>query len=197
MADDGDDDGSIGEILDKLEEAADGERLSVEDIREALGAKGFAPFLIVPPLIEISPIGGIPGVPTALAAIIILFAAQILAGRDDLWLPGFVERRSMKAERMRTAVGKLRPVGDRLDRWFHGRLRPLTRGAWPRIAAGIIILFALTVPPLELLPFASTVPMAAILLFGLAILVHDGLLMLVALAVSAIAVGIGGYNLLL
>ena len=56
-----------------------------------------------------------------------------------------------------------------LDRWFHGRLKPLTRGLF-----------------LEIVPFASTAPMGAIALFGLALLVHDGALMIAA---SATAVG--------
>jgi hypothetical protein len=42
-------------------------------------------------------------------------------------------------------------------------------------------------PPLELLPFASTAPMAAIATFGLALLVRDGVLMLVATCLSVAA----------
>src|SRR5690606_36946996 len=65
-----------------------------------------------------------------------------------------------------------------------------------RIAAAICILLALTVPPLELVPFATTAPMGAIAAFGLALFVRDGLLMIIAAALSggAIAVGVAVIN---
>lgn len=195
MADDrSGDDGheTVGSILDRLEEkAGEEDRVTIAHMRDAMGSRGYGPFLLVPALIEMSPIGGIPGVPTVLAAIIILFAVQMLMGRDEFWLPGFVERRGVSSDRLRKAVGKLRGVARFLDRWFHGRIPALTGGAWIRVAATACILLALTVPPLELLPFASTAPMAAIALFGLALLVRDGLLMIVALILSGVAVAIG------
>ena len=46
------------------------------------------------------------------------------------------------------------------------------------------------------MPFASTVPMAAIAVFGLALLVRDGVLMLVAIALSLGAAGVGSVLLL-
>lgn len=62
-----------------------------------------------------------------------------------------------------------------------------------KLAAACCIILALTVPPLELLPFATTVPMVAIAAFGLALLVRDGLLMIIAmlLAAAALALGVG------
>lgn len=177
-------------LNDLLDTAGDGDDVTVARMREAMGSRSYGPFLLVPALIEMSPIGGIPGVPTVLAATIVLFAAQMLIGRARFWLPGVIDRRSVSADRLAKAVRRMMPVARWLDRWFHGRLRPLTRGAWIRIAAAACILLALTVPPLELLPFASTGPMVAVAMFGLALLVGDGLLMLVGLALSAAAVAI-------
>ncbi len=183
---------SIGDILDQLEGLADkGDRVSLGDAVEAFGNRSYGPFLLVPALIEVSPIGGIPGLPTVLAAVIILFAAQMVWGREHLWLPGILRRRSARSETVRKATAKLRGVARRADRWFHGRLPALTGGVFVRIAAAASIVLALTVPPLELLPFASTAPMAAIAAFGLALLVRDGLLMLVAIALAGVAVAVG------
>lgn len=187
-----DDPKSIDDILDRLEKLAeDEEQVSLGDVVEALGNRGHGPFLLVPALIEISPIGGVPGVPTVLAAIIILFAAQIVLGRKHLWLPGFLERRSISSEKTCKAVDKLRGVARFMDRWFHGRLPKLTQGPFVRMAAILCIVLALTVPPLELLPFASTAPMAAIAAFGLALMVRDGLLMIIAALLAIVAVGVG------
>ena len=182
----------VGDILDRLEELAGQEdKVSLGDVIETLGNRSQAPFLVILPLIDISPIGGIPGLPTVLAAIIILVAAQILFGHKHLWLPGFLSKRSVSSKKLCKATGKLRGLARFMDRWFHGRLPALTKGPFVRVAAGACILLALTVPPLELLPFATTAPMAAIAAFGLALLVRDGLLMIIAILLSGAAVALG------
>ena len=188
------DEHKVEAILDDLGRmASETDEPSVGEVIEALGGRGFGPLIFVPALIEITPIGGIPGVPTFLAFIIVVIAVQIVLGRDHLWLPGFVERRSVSGDRLEAAAGKLRPVGKRLDRWFHGSLERLTGpGAW-RVAAVICIGLCLTVPPLEFVPFASTAPMAAVAMFGLAMTFHDGRLMATAFAASALSLGVGAW----
>lgn len=185
---------SVGDILDRIEAIAEtDDRVELGKLVEALGSRSYGPFLLIPALIDISPVGGIPGLPTALGIVIILVSTQILFGRKHLWLPGFIERRSLSADRARKATAKLRGLARFVDRWFHGRYPRLTQGIFVKLAAAGCIVLALTVPPLELLPFATTVPMAAIATFGLALLVRDGLLMIVGvvLAAAALAVGIG------
>lgn len=59
------------------------EQVSVADIQDEVGQRSFGPFLFVPAL-EISPVGGIPGLPTLLAVIVALFALQMLFGRKHL-----------------------------------------------------------------------------------------------------------------
>ncbi|WP_093334154.1 exopolysaccharide biosynthesis protein [Sphingomonas rubra] len=187
-----DDPQSVTDILDKLDELADEkDKVTFGDAVEAFGNRSYGPFLLVPALIEMSPIGGIPGLPTVLAAIIALFAVQMVFGRKHLWLPTFLQKRGARAEKVRKATKKLRGVANWTDRWFHGRLPALTSGPFVRVAAVACILLAATVPPLELLPFASTAPMAAIAAFGLALLVRDGLLMIVATALAGVAVAVG------
>jgi len=164
-------------------------KVRVGDMVGAFGTRSYGPFLIVPALLEISPIGAVPGVPTVLATMVVLFAAQMLFGAKRLWVPGFVERAGFSARRLERGVQKLRPLACRIDRWFHGRLRRLTTGPFMRVAAAGCIALAITVPLLEVVPFASSVPMAAIALFGLALLVGDGLLMLGASALALGALG--------
>ncbi|PRY94906.1 hypothetical protein BCF33_0509 [Hasllibacter halocynthiae] len=178
---------SVNEILDDLRDAAHDGKVTVGEMAEAMGHRGTAPFLIVPPLIEISPIGGIPGVPTFLALVIAVFAGQIAFGREEPHVPGKLARRGVEGRRLQGATDKLRPLADRLDGWFRGRLSPLTGKPARQAAAAVVLALCLTVPPLELVPFASTIPMGAILVFGLAFLFRDGLLMLGAFAASAVA----------
>lgn len=172
---------TLGEILDGFEALAQSHpRVAVADLVDAVGPRSYGPFLIVPALIEISPLGGVPGIPTALAAVVVLFALQMLSGRKRMWMPGWLARRDVAAEKMKRLVASARPMSARMDRWFHGRLRWLTSGLGIRLAALACIALACMVPPLELIPFASSVPMGAIALIGLALLVRDGALMIVA-----------------
>lgn len=185
---------NIAGILDRLEDAArDQTMVSVGRIVEAFGHRSYGPFLIVPALIEISPIGGIPGVPTFLAAVIFLFAIQMVVGRKHLWLPSFIADRSVPGDKLATAADKLRPISRRLDHWFHGRLPLFTTAPFVRGAAGLCALITLTVPPLELVPFASTLPMLAIAMFGMALLVRDGALYLAAATVTVASLGVGAW----
>lgn len=178
-----DDTTSVCGILDHLaRRAGASDRVTVGDLLDALGARTYGPALLVPALIGMSPISGIPVVPTILAGLIILFAVQMLFGREHMWLPGFARHRHLPEERLVASIEKIRPIAKRLDRWFHGRLLILTGGLFVRIAAAACIGLALMVPPLELLPFAAGAPMAAIALFGIALTVRDGLLMALAMS---------------
>lgn len=183
---------SVNDILDRVVELADaGDEVKVGDVIEALGGRGFGPLLVVIPLIDISPIGGIPGLPTALALVIVVVAVQLALGRRHLWLPGFIRRRSVSSLRAKNAAASLRDLARVMDRWFHGRLVWLTQGPFLRVAAVGVIALACAVPPLELLPFATTAPMLAIAAFGLAITVRDGALMIAAIVLAGAAVAIG------
>ncbi|MBL4792894.1 exopolysaccharide biosynthesis protein [Citromicrobium bathyomarinum] len=183
---------SAGDILDRLRQLADDrDKVSIGNILDCIGDRSYGPALLIPALIEISPIGGIPGVPTFLALIVAITAGQLLWGKEHLWLPGFVQKRSVSAKSMHKAADKLDGVARWMDKWFHGRMQWVVRQPGPRIAAGIVLLLCLTVPPLEFVPFASTAPMAAIAAFGLALLVRDGLLMLIAGVLSLAAFGAG------
>ena len=130
-----------------------------------------------------------------LAALIALIAAQVLIGRRSLWLPGFVANRTASGENLREASEKLRKPARYIDRTFHNRLERFTTAPFDRAIALVCIVLCLSVPPLELLPFASTVPMAAIALMGLALLFDDGLLALVGLFLAVATLAVAGYLL--
>jgi hypothetical protein len=176
---------SLTDVLDAIADLADEkDAVSIQDVREQIGERSFGPFLLVPALIEISPIGGIPGLPTVLAVIIGLFAVQIVFGRKHLWLPQFFERRTISSQKLGKAMKTLRPAARLTDRLFKPRLKWLTKPPWLQGMAALCIALCFTVPPLELVPFASTAPMGTIALFGLSLTARDGLIASIAALTS-------------
>ncbi len=183
---------AVEDMLDSLREVAqqDGKsQVSVGDVTEAIGNRGFGPLIFVPALIEETPIGAIPGVPTLLALVIALFAVQLVMGRHHVWLPGFLKNRSVKSERVCKAAELLRGIGGWLDRHFGERLDHFAGPRAARIAGVVILALCLTVPPLELIPWGSSAPMLSIAFLALAMTVRDGLLMLLGFAGAAVAAG--------
>jgi hypothetical protein len=81
----------------------------------------------VPALIALTPLGGIPGLPKALAVVVIVVAAQFLIMKR-FWLPNVVVRRSIERGSLRTPVNYLRPVARAIDKVIRSRLAWLTRG---------------------------------------------------------------------
>ena len=177
---------SLEDVVEGVEHIVENsDAVSLGDALDEFGSRSFGPFLVLLPLIEISPLGGIPGVPTALAVLIALIAVQIVFGKEHIWLPQFVQKRKIGSEKLGKFAEKLEKPAHKVDGWFHSRLRWLTSGWWVRAQALVIIGLCAMVPPLEVVPFASSAPMLAIAAFGLALLVRDGLLTLAAGLLSA------------
>ena len=189
--------GKVESILDKLHDCAGSEAdVSVADAMDVIGNRSFGPLLLVPALIVITPIGGIPAVPTLFALTIAIFAIQVVLGRDKLWLPRMIRERSVDDDSIRKATNTVRPVAQWLDRNTGQRVPMLTRPPMPRVAAALALTLCLMVPPLELLPFAALVPMTGIALLGIAITVRDGVVMAFGL-LAGFAGLIGGLWLLI
>lgn len=178
-------------VLETAVEKADGGEISVGDLLEEYGARSFGPvFLILGLLTILPPLGGIPGLPAAVGVIILLFSLQMVFGRSHIWLPGFVRDLSIKGEKIEKAEDKSEGTRKFIDRMITERLSWATSGPAHYAAAVLVSLMALIMIPLELVPFAVAVPGAAICMVGMALLARDGVLMLLAFALSAIALGV-------
>lgn len=192
------DEGQLNEVLEEIRGAAQdnaGPKVSVGDMIDALDERGYGPALAVIPLIELTPIGGIPGFPTLLAMIIAILAIRLLLGYEHFWAPDWLRRRRLKSSSVEKSLDWLRPLASRIDAGLHERLRPFVGDTGQRVACLVILILLLTVPPLEFIPFATSGPMIVIAIFGLAILFRDGLLMLFAfLGSGAVLIGAAGFG---
>lgn len=162
--------------------------VTVGEIVERLGSRSFAPLLLVPALVMVSPVSTIPGTPTLSALLIGLIAAQALIGRRTLWLPGVLRRRAIPAVRVERAVAFLRrPVGW-VESLMRRRLAILAVPPGSHLALLVCLGITLTMPIMEFLPILASVAATAIALIAAGLLGRDGLLVALGYGVAAIGV---------
>lgn len=168
-------------LLDRIDsENEDCDSITVERVVQAAGQRSFGPMLLVPGLIALSPLSGIPGMPTMVGMMVVLISGQLLIGRSQFWLPQFVLRRSLSRPRFEKAMKALRKVAGFVDRLLKPRLSFLVEGPATYVIAALSLLLAIAAPLLELLPFVITGVGAVLTCFGFGLLARDGALALLA-----------------
>ena len=186
---------NLQEMLDRINQSADDEgRVSLGQIVESVGDRSFGPLLLMVGVIAASPISGMPGVPTTMGIFILLIAAQLFFRREHFWLPQWVLRRSLAKEKVHTAVRWLRPVARFIDRWLRPRMSALIQGGSTYLISFVCAAIAIVMPMMELVPFSAHGAGLALTAFGLALISRDGLLALIAFAVTAVSFGVVLYQ---
>lgn len=194
-----DNENALTEVIEELEDAArdtGGDQVEAGNLIDALDERGYGPALAVLPLIELTPLGGIPGFPTVLAIVLAALTLRFLMGYEHFWAPDWLRKRKLKTERVIKSTEWLKPISMRIDETLHERLSQFTGPMAQRVAGIVILCLLLTVPPLEVVPFATSAPMIVVSIFGMGILFRDGLLMLLAFIGAALALGFGLWTLM-
>lgn len=187
---------SIGGVVDGIEKVACKQKeVSIADLLDEFGDHSFAPLMIILALIGVSPVGAIPGVPTTIALCIILIAGQLTFGRPHIWLPKFITKRAIDSTQLTKGRKLLKRIADVLDRITGKRLVFLAGLGARRVVAGIIVVLGLAIPALELVPLAAAAPFLAIALLALALMVRDGLVVLIGGGIALAALIYGGVYL--
>ncbi|MFP4313228.1 MAG: exopolysaccharide biosynthesis protein [Alphaproteobacteria bacterium] len=183
----------LTDVLNQIDHQTDDRQLTIKDVVQVLDHRGYGPLLLAPALIAFLPTGGIPGVPTFMGLLIILIATQIVFGRRYPWLPHSLEKRSIKREKFEKAHHKAKPYTQKFDRLLKPRLEKLTSRKAIRAIAGVCIILAALMPPLEIIPFAVIIPAFAILLLAVGISANDGLFILFGLIIATIGIAASIY----
>jgi len=170
-------------------------RVSLELVLRATGRRSFAPLLLLAGLILFSPLSGIPGVPSLMGILVLLTTLQLLAGRRHFWLPQLLLRRSLSEEKLQRALRWLQKPARVIDRWLRPRLQFLVRRAGAVLIAIICTAIALALPLMEVVPFSASIAGVALTAFGLALMAHDGLLAILAFALTALVIASVVYGL--
>lgn len=168
-------DWSMTRILDCAMDVSDREDVCVGDMIAAFGPASFLPLLLMPAMLLVSPLSGIPLFSSFCAVLIILVATQMVAGRSCVWLPDWVKRRSLSGQQLRKGLIRVRPLAAWFDRNAHRRMGVLfRRPIWYVLPLSCVGLAAM-IPFLELVPFSSSLLGLAVVFISLGMLTRDGL----------------------
>jgi hypothetical protein len=117
-------------VLEKIRKASEEyDSVSIEDVLHIVGRRSFGPILLIAGIITLAPlVGDIPGVPTVMGIIVFLIAIQILMQKNVLLLPGAILNRSLKKDRLHSAIEKLMKPAGFVDKALIPRLSYLTTG---------------------------------------------------------------------
>lgn len=174
-------------IVEQLDALGSREIVSIGDIIDGFGRNSFLPMMLVPALMLVSPLSGIPLFSTFCGLWIMIVSAQRLAQRDHLWLPGFITRRWLRGVRLHKAAGYLRRVADWLDRNARPRLQVIVTAPLNGLAYLFCIMVGLAIPFLELIPFSSSILGMVVCLIVVGLLVRDGVYLIAALVLAGMA----------
>ena len=175
-------------ILDALLDGDHAQTLDFSALLSGLGRRAFGMLLFVaalPAFIPI-PIGGALSGP-----LVVLIAAQLLLGLRRPWLPHFIASRGPK----RQSLARFERIVDPWLRRLERLVRPRMTGVLDhRLAAACtgLLLFLLGLLLSLPIPFTNYVFGGIVLLYALALLERDGVLMLVAWAVGIVALSTTG-----
>lgn len=181
---------SLEQLLDRLDEASEGQdQVSMERLMDTIGRRSFGPLLLLIGIILVSPLSGIPGLPSTMGVAVFLLSLQMLLRRKRIWLPGWILRRSIGQQKFAGAANWMRRPARFIDRFVKQRLAFLVDGPGSLPIALVCLVLAVTLPLLEPVPFAASSAGVSLTCFGLARIAHDGVLVLIAYAAT---LGIGG-----
>lgn len=188
----------LQDLLQRIKRFAEKENaVKFQSLLEAVGMRSYGPMVLLLGLLAVSPLSGIPGVPSAIGVVVTLVSVQMLAGRDHFWLPDFITRRSIDRDKLLKALKWLRRPAGVVDRMVRPRWTRLTHGLATYGIAILCLLIAITMPPLELLPFVASTSGVALATFGLALVARDGLVALIGMTFTGVIAWLAITQLLL
>jgi len=152
------------------------DRLRFSELAAQLQARAWGGLLLIFAAINVLPLP--PGTSVFFAIPLLLVSGQMVFGRATPWFPARIDRRGVTKQELGRLIHKMEWVELRIERIFKPRLPALTGPTAARLIGVICFLLALLagIP----VPLFHVAPAVAIVLFGLALIYRDGVLVIAA-----------------
>jgi hypothetical protein len=181
MRSDDDDHWIISSLLDDLASLAlSRDRLSVADIVETLGSRGFGPLIVLLAGLLILPVGMLPGLPAVVAVLLILIGGRMMTGEQRIWLPARLGRVTISGHLLAVSVARAQPA----VLWLRPLLAPrlpflIDSALMARMVALILMTTGAAILVGGIIPGIPFVLSLHVLVLGLAMSARDGLVAMV------------------
>ena len=182
MRDISEDSKPASKVLREVASIDNDEKVTLLEIKSALHERGFGILTIIFSLPLSIPLPVPPGYTTIFSIPLILFAMQLLLGRNSPWLPKWLENKPFKRSTLSLIVQKTSPVLEKIEKMIKPRMHFVFYGPGEKILAFIMLLCAISIAiPL---PFIHFIPAIGTTLISLGIMNKDGLLSLLGVVAS-------------
>ena len=175
---------SLSQSLNRLLDTSNSEDLSIGDIFDRVGDKGYGLMLVVLSLPSALPVPA-PGYSTPFGLLLSILGIQMILNRRTPWLPGRVRQFVMKRRIVDMIIrggakifGKIEHLIRPRMSWINGRL------GLPFMGTLVLLMSALMIFPI---PLTNTAPAMVIFLIGVGLTEDDGLVAGAACALGALA----------
>lgn len=152
------------------------DRISFSDLARRLSARAWGGLLFIFGAINTLPLP--PGTNVFFAIPLVIVAAQMAFGRESPWFPGRIDRRGVTRAELERLIAKMGWIEARIEKIFRPRLPRLTGPTATRLIsfACFLLSLAAAVP----VPVVHVAPAGTIVLFALALIYRDGVLVVAA-----------------
>lgn len=166
----------LSQRLEQIIHETGPDRLSFTELAAQLHGRAWGGLLFIFAAINVLPLP--PGTSAFFAIPILLVAGQMVFGRTSPWFPARLDRRGVTKSELKRLIGKIGWLEARVERMFKPRLPQFTGATAARVIGAICFILALIagIP----IPLFHVAPAVAIVLFGLALIYRDGVLVIVA-----------------
>ncbi|GAB3053880.1 exopolysaccharide biosynthesis protein [Stenotrophomonas tumulicola] len=181
----------IRTLLAMFEFGDPAQHMKLGQMLQDLQQSAFGVFLFVAILPAFIPIPGVGGAVSG--PLVILIGLQMLCGLRKPWVPGFIARRGPRRGTMHTFLDRIDGALRRLDRLLKPRLPQLLAPVPAHAFSGLLLVLLgilLSLP----IPFTNYLFGFQLLLFALALLERDGVLMLVNWIAALAAIIFFGFS---
>ena len=164
---------TFSEVLGDLAQA-DGANLTLEEIVEAFGERGFGALILMVALVSLLPWP--PGSKAILSVPIILMGLELAFQRDRVWIPRWTLNRGLPRETFARALKRVMKPIRLVERLSRPRMPWLT-GEIADVVTGLTCVFLAVMMALPV-PFGDLLPGVTLIVLGVGVMQRDGVAVL-------------------
>jgi hypothetical protein len=177
---------STGTFVKNLPEAIRGPQFSVDELLNAMEKRSMPLMILVLAAPNILPFINALGITHVTGTLMFFLSGAMALGQRRPWLPRRIRHKRLEKDQLVTVTQRVAPYLHWLERYIRPRFVMMCRPAlYPFYG---MVVFILTVILLLPLPFINVLPALCIVLTLLALLQHDGIMMLAVLALNTVFV---------